>query len=286
MIYLDNGNSRDITFNLALEEYAVRNFDPDDEGYLLLYENEPAVVLGKHQNPLMEMNQDFIDEFGIRVSRRISGGGTVYHDEMNLNFSYITKFDNRKIHNFAEFTKPITSFLRKIGVESSLDERSNIIINGKKISGNAQFSNTKQMISHGTLLFDSNLEQLRGSLNVVNPGIVKTHAVRSVSSSVTNIKEHLKTDLSYDDFKEGVKNEILRDRNEGIYKLKDDEIESVKSLAEEKYKNWDWVYGRTPPFDLELESGDKISINNFTVQKPVSNERNVQLLSDFGIKIV
>lgn len=286
MKYLDNGNSRDITFNLALEEYVVRNLDPDDEGYLLLYENEPAVVMGKHQNPLLEMNQDFVDENEIRVSRRISGGGTVYHDEKNLNFSYITKFDNRKIHNFAEFTKPITSFLKKIGIESNLDDRSNIIINGKKISGNAQFSNTKHMISHGTLLFDSNLELLRGCLRVDNPGVVKTHAVRSISSSVTNIVEHLKTDLSYDDFKEGVKNEILRDRNGGTYKLKADEVESVKSLTEEKYNNWEWVYGRTPPFELELESSDKISVNNFCVEKSILNERNEQILSNFGIKIV
>ena len=284
MKYLDNGNSRDITFNLALEEYVVRNLDPDDEGYLLLYENEPAVVMGKHQNPLLETNQDFIDEYGISVSRRISGGGTVYHDEKNLNFSYITKFDNRKIHNFAEFTRPITAFLEKIGIESSLDDRSNILVKGLKISGNAQFSNTKHMISHGTLLLDWNLEMLRGTLKVENPGIIKTHAVRSIPSSVTNIAEHLSMDMKYEEFKEGVKNEILSGRNEGMVELSEEEIEKVKTLANEKYLNWDWVYGRTPPFELKF--GDKMLINNFSVKKFELHLENEQLLRNFGIKIV
>ena len=286
MKYLDNENSRDITFNLALEEYVVRNLDPDDEGYLLLYENEPAVVMGKHQNPLLEMNQDFIDENSIRVSRRISGGGTVYHDEKNLNFSYITKFDNRKIHNFAEFTRPITAFLKKIGIESNLDDRSNILVKGLKISGNAQFSNTKHMISHGTLLFDSNLDMMRGSLKADKTGIVKTHAVRSIPSSVTNIIEHLSTEMDYEEFKEGVKNAIVEGRNEGVYRLSDDEREKIELLAKEKYTNWEWVYGRTPPFDLRGDGTEIITIRNYSVEKSSLSSSNEHFISDFGIKIV
>ncbi|MBK7159525.1 MAG: lipoate--protein ligase, partial [Ignavibacteria bacterium] len=147
---IENNNITDPFINLSLEEYCVRKLDMKDD-YLLFYINEPSIIIGKHQNTIEEINAKYVNENNINVVRRISGGGTVYHDKGNLNFSFMTKHSQKSIHNFKLFTDPVIKVLNQMGVNAKLNGRNDITVEERKISGNAQFTDTKSMFSHGTL---------------------------------------------------------------------------------------------------------------------------------------
>lgn len=244
-------SNNDPAVNLALEEYCVRNLDVENEMYLLFYINEPSVIIGKHQNTIEEINKQFIDDNGIKVVRRISGGGAVYHDFGNLNFSFITKYSPEFFHNFEKFTKPVVETLREMGVEAELGGRNDIVVGGRKISGNAQFTNLRSMFSHGTLLFDSNIDDVVQALNVKIDKI-ESKGIKSVRSRVANISEFLDESMTIHDFKERITNSIFREYETlPLYILTDSEWEKVHRLSEEKYKTWNWNFGRSPEFNIQ-----------------------------------
>lgn len=159
-----------------------------DESYLLFYINSPSIIIGKHQNTIEEINQEYVKDNNIQVVRRLSGGGAVYHDLGNLNFSFITKDDGQSFHNFLKFTQPVIDYLKSMGVNAELSGRNDLQVGEQKISGNAQFSTRGRMFSHGTLMFDLNLDDVQASLNV-NPEKFKSKSTKSVRSRVANIKE-------------------------------------------------------------------------------------------------
>lgn len=165
MKFIDNKGIKDPYINLAMEEYVLKNFGEADT-YLLFYINAPSIIIGKNQNSVEEINTDYVRENNIKVVRRLSGGGAVYHDEGNLNFSFITKDDGDSFHNFAKFTEPVVQALNKIGVPAELVGRNDLVVEGRKISGNAQFSTKGRMFSHGTLMLDSEIEHIVSALNV------------------------------------------------------------------------------------------------------------------------
>src|SRR5699024_4579045 len=175
--------------NLAIEEYVLNNFGEKDT-YLLFYINEPSIIIGKNQNTLEEVNTDYVEENNIKVVRRLSGGGAVYHDEGNLNYSFITKDDGDRFHNFAKFTEPIVKALNSVGVPAELNGRNDLLIEGKKFSGNAQFLTRGRMFSQGTLMFDSEIEHVVSALNVSKEKI-ESKGIKSIRSRVTNIIDHL-----------------------------------------------------------------------------------------------
>src|SRR5690554_241409 len=148
MIFVENENVTNPRLNLALEEYIVRHFSAEND-YLLFYINEPSIIIGKNQITIEEVNQDYIDRNDIHVVRRVSGGGAVYHDFGNLNFSFITNHDVTKLHNFKKFTEPVIQVLNNLGVPAELKGRNDILVGEKKISGTAQFSTGRRMISYG-----------------------------------------------------------------------------------------------------------------------------------------
>ncbi|WP_179315378.1 lipoate--protein ligase [Winogradskyella undariae] len=250
MIFIDNEGNTNPKLNLALEEYALRNFDSSTD-YLLFYINEPSIIIGRNQNTLEEINKDYIDANGIHVVRRVSGGGAVYHDLGNLNFSFITNHDGKSISNFKKFTAPVIRVLNAMGVTAELKGRNDIQVDEKKISGTAQFSTGKRMISHGTLLFDTDMSEVAKALQV-KMSKIQSKGHKSVRSRVANISEFLKTPISMDDFK----NQLLNGLYEAsepfeIHKLTEDEWKAVHQLKAEKYDQWDWNYGRSPKFNIQ-----------------------------------
>ena len=250
MQLINNKDINDPTINLALEEYCVRNLDFEGKNYLLFYINEPSIIIGKHQNTIEEINSDYVKANNIHVVRRVSGGGAVYHDRGNLNFSFMTKYDIKSLHNFKKFTQPVIDTLKDMGVSAELSGRNDIIVEGRKISGNAQFSNTKSMLSHGTLLFNSTLEDVVEALNVKTDKI-ESKGIKSVRSRVANITEFLSEIITIEEFRERLIKKTFENEPSSVYELSDEEWEKVDKLSNEKYRAWNWNYGRSPEFNIK-----------------------------------
>ncbi|WP_179019315.1 lipoate--protein ligase [Winogradskyella forsetii] len=250
MIFIDNEGHTNPKLNLALEEYALRHFDTSTD-YLLFYINEPSIIIGRNQNTLEEINQDYIEANNIHVVRRISGGGAVYHDLGNLNFSFITNHDGKSISNFKKFTAPVIRVLNAMGVAAELKGRNDILVDEKKISGTAQFSTGKRMISHGTLLFNTEMSEVVKALQV-KMSKIQSKGHKSVRSRVANISDFLERPISMSDFKK----QLLIGLYEAsepfeTYKLTEAEWKAVHELKAEKYDLWDWNFGRSPKFNIQ-----------------------------------
>ncbi|MBB6673374.1 lipoate--protein ligase [Cohnella nanjingensis] len=249
MQFIDNGNHHDPALNLALEEYTLRQL-PGDQPYLLFYINRPSIIIGKNQNTAEEVNAAYVEKQGIQVVRRLSGGGAVYHDLGNLNFSFVTKDDGQSFHDFRKFTEPVVAALRELGVEAELSGRNDIQVGERKISGNAMFSTKGRMFSHGTLLFDSHMENVSSALNV-NPLKFESKATKSVRSRVANIAEFLREPMTIEAFKARLLASIFAGASPvPEYKLTEDDWTAVRKLADERYRSWDWNYGLSPAFNL------------------------------------
>ncbi|UOE56672.1 lipoate--protein ligase [Cytobacillus oceanisediminis] len=250
MLFIDNQGITDPRINLAIEEYALKNLDIE-ETYLLFYINEPSIIIGKNQNTVEEINTEYVENNGIHVVRRLSGGGAVYHDLGNLNFSFITKDDGESFHNFQKFTEPVVEALQKLGVNAELSGRNDLMAEGRKISGNAQFSTKGRMFSHGTLLFDSEIESVVSALKVKKDKI-ESKGIKSIRSRVANISEFLDKKITIQEFRNLLLKNIFGDLDEiPEYKLTNDDWEKIHQLSKERYQNWDWNYGKSPKFDLQ-----------------------------------
>ena len=250
MLFIDNQNKHDPAVNLALEEYALRQ-SQSDEDLLLFYINEPSIIIGRHQNTLEEINQDFVEQHGIHIVRRLSGGGAVYHDLGNLNFSFITNYQQENFQNFRKFTTPIVRSLAKMGVSAELSGRNDILINGRKVSGNAQYTSKGRMVSHGTLLFNTDLSQVSEALHV-QASKIALKGIKSVRSRVTNICEFLSQPMDIEKFQDHLMGTCFEGVSEiPIYPLSVQDWAAVHQLADERYRSWKWNYGNSPDFNIE-----------------------------------
>lgn len=251
--FIDNKGITDPYINLAIEEYVLQNFGEQDT-YLLFYINEPSIIIGKNQNSVEEINRKYVDENNIKVVRRLSGGGAVYHDLGNLNFSFITKDDGDSFHNFARFTEPVVRALNKMNVPAELIGRNDLLIDGRKFSGNAQFSTKGRMFSHGTLMFDSEIEHVVEALNVSEEKI-KSKGIKSIRSRVANISEFLDEPISMEEFKETILMYIFDvEKVEDVptYELSEEDWDNIYKLSEERYQQWDWNYGKSPAYNVQM----------------------------------
>jgi lipoate-protein ligase A len=240
-----NQTSTDPYFNLAAEEYFLKNFQED---FFMLWRSRPSVVVGKHQNALAEINHEFVRLHEIPVARRLSGGGTVFHDAGNVNFTFIRNVANISEVNFKVFTVPVIEALKKLGVEAYTTGRNDLLIDGKKISGNAEHVHRNRVLHHGTLLFDSHLEALKGALKV-DLSKFEDKAVQSNRSEVTNIANYFQNPISVEEFTEFLFGEISQNYPEfRVYEPTPEDIEAIEKLSIEKYQTWDWIFGYSPRY--------------------------------------
>lgn len=250
MIFVDNQNINDPSVNLALEEYLLRNL-PAGEEYLLFYINEPSIIIGRNQNTIEEINTTYVEANHIHVVRRLSGGGAVYHDLGNLNFSFITAYQEEVFSNFEKFTRPVINVLREMGVPAELSGRNDIVVDGHKISGNAQYISRGRMVSHGTLLLNSDLDRVGEALRV-KASKISSKGIKSVRSRVANICEYLPEPLDILEFRRRIIAGVFAGASPvPEYPVSPEDWQAVTALANERYRAWDWNYGQSPAFNIQ-----------------------------------
>ena len=234
-------------FNLAVEEYLLRNKKGE---YLILGINSQSVIIGKHQSPHRETDTRYITEHNIPVIRRITGGGTVYHDMGNLNFTFIRECEPGKQVDFLRYTQPVIDFLSSRGIDAKFEGKNDLKVNGLKISGNAEHVYRNRVIHHGTLLFNASLEILKGSLRK-DPSCYSTRAVVSNPSSVTNIKPFIPGITDVFELREAMLN-FFMSAIPGAVKgeITDKEIDEISFLADSKYRSWEWNWAYGPEYKI------------------------------------
>ena len=242
MFYLETG-SLDPCYNLAFEEYVLEHKNRGE--WLILWQNANTVVIGLNQTAEEEINREYVEAHGVTVVRRKTGGGAVYHDLGNLNYSFISDSGPCETLSIKRFTDPICRALRAMGLEAECSGRNDIMVDGKKISGVAQRVQHGRILHHGTLLFDSDPDAISGALNA-DPEKFASKSTKSVRARVGNIRDFLREDCTIEEFRSALLRELCAD---GMVRcaLSEDELESVRLLAQ-KYRSWDWTYGRSPSY--------------------------------------
>ncbi len=280
MLFIDNKGIIDPRINLAIEEYALKHLDIN-ESYLLFYINKPSIIIGKNQNTIEEVNQDYVEQNDITVVRRLSGGGAVYHDLGNLNFSFITKDDGDSFHNFKKFTEPVVKALGKLGIQAELSGRNDIMAEGKKISGNAMFATRGRMFSHGTLLFNSEMDHIVSALKVKKEKI-ESKGIKSVRSRVGNIADFLKEPMTIEEFRSFILTNIFEGQSEiPEYVLTNEDWEKIHKISEERYQKWDWNYGKSPKFNLQASRRFPVGSIDIRLEVNKGNIENCKIYGDF-----
>jgi len=233
---------------MALEDMLLNDSQYTDD-YFFFYIHEPSVIIGKHQNAMQEVNFPYAKEHSIHVSRRTSGGGAVYHDFGNLNYSFVLNKKLGELVDFAKYTAPIIKCLRELGVDAELSGRNDILIDGKKFSGTAQHLNKNKILSHGTLMFDLDIEAMANVLNV--DGLkIESRAITSIRSRVANLKSYLADGMDIFAFKDAILKNLFEDSQIEVFELGNDDIGKIKKRVAEKFSTWEYNYGSFPPFSM------------------------------------
>ncbi|WP_400261361.1 lipoate--protein ligase [Sphingobacterium sp. SG20118] len=248
MLIIDSP-SNNAYFNIASEEYLLYKYPKAD--IFLLYINAPSIIIGKFQNTLAEINLDYVQDQGIKVVRRMSGGGAVYHDLGNLNFSFHTLLGTNDFMDFSTFTQPVVSLLNQMDIPAKLEGRNDLLVEGKKFSGNAKLAKNGKMIQHGTLLIDSHMEVLGDALKV-NPLKFIDKAVKSNRARVINLSEYLPENINTLSFKQLLIAEMMKNNPEAtMYTLNDEDIAGIEQLVADKYATWEWNFGASPNYNFK-----------------------------------
>lgn len=245
MHYIETG-SVDPCYNLAFEEYILTHKTEGD--WLILWQNRNTVVIGLNQNAIEEVNLPFIQEHSTTVVRRSTGGGAVYHDMGNLNYSFITDLGESRMVSMERLTRPVCAALRAMGVPAEVSGRNDITVEGQKVSGTAQRIEGKRILHHGTLLFSSDLELVAGALRV-DPEKFQSKSIKSVRARVGNLKDFLPAGMTIDAFWQALKEHLLSGKSV-VETLTPSELEEIRTLADTKYRSWERTWGRSPACTL------------------------------------
>lgn len=267
MKFLRNSET-DPYYNMAFDEYCLESL-AIDEPVFYLWQNRPAVIVGLNQEVNTEVNLDYLRQNNIVLARRVSGGGAVYHDWGNLNYTIVGRSEDLE-RDYPEYAGLMMQALRKLGVQAELSGRNDILVEGKKVSGFAKRVSKNRLMVHGTLMYDVNLDVLTQSLN---PPATKlqTKGIASVRSRVTNLREHLPEIKDIQDFKNRLEKALSNDYADEEYKLSVSEIEDIRTLANEKFGRWDWIYGRSPRATLTHSA--RLSCGNIEIHLTLNENR-------------
>jgi len=271
MKFADNQKLTDPRMNLAIEEFLLRH-KTDTQELLLFYVNEPSVIIGRNQNSVEEVDPTYIEDNNVHVVRRLSGGGAVYHDFGNLNFSYISN-TAENLHNYAHFISPVVAVLKHLGVPAELKGKSDVFVDGKKISGNAQYASKGRMVSHGTILFDTNVKNMMQALNPRQVEI-ESSAVQSVRNFVTNVKDYLPAEFTMDHLRNELVKGIFGTESPPEIEFSPEDWLEIESIRNDRFDHWGWNYGRAPKFNIQ-KTGDfpagkldvRINVNKGTIEE-------------------
>ncbi|HEO6255554.1 TPA: lipoate--protein ligase [Streptococcus agalactiae] len=285
MKYIVN-TSNDPAYNVALEAYAFQKLTDIDEIFIL-WINEPAIIIGRHQITIQEINKEFIDKNGIHVVRRLSGGGAVYHDLNNLNYTIISNNTQEGAFDFQTFSKPVIDTLAKLGVKAEFTGRNDLEINGQKFAGNAQAYYKGRMMHHGCLLFDVDMSVLGQALKVSKDKI-ESKGIKSVRARVTNIVDHLSDKITVQEFSDAILAQMKEEYPEmDEYVLSDAELSEIQAMRDNQFATWDWTYGKAPEYTIER--GVRYPAGKITTYANVENStiKSVKIFGDFfGVKPV
>lgn len=251
MMYYLESTSTNPYFNLALEQFVFDNLDREHE-YFMLWRNDNAIIIGKHQNTAGEINAEYVREKGIRVVRRLSGGGAVYHDLGNVNFTFIASADHKQAFDFGTFCRPVVRALANLGVTAETNGRNDMTIDGKKFSGNAQYRKRNRVMHHGTILYDSDLSVL-GKALVVPKDKIESKGLKSVQSRVTNVKDYMPADHGVGRFMGEMRDAMFREYEMRPYVLTESDLDVVRRLQRTVYETWEWNFGESPAYSIRKE---------------------------------
>lgn len=278
MFYLESP-STDPYFNLALEEYLFEHMDRTRE-YFMLWQNDNTIVVGKYQNTAEEINASYVQAHGIRVARRLSGGGAVYHDKGNLNFTFIVNQAEHSEFEFQIFAQPVLHALEHLGVHAEFNGRNDLTIDGRKFSGNSQYTKGGRLLHHGCIMLDSNLAAVADALRVKEAKF-DSKSVKSVRSRVTTINEHAPRPISMEEFRSTLRTCILKHNVLEPLVLAESDLSAIQKLRDEKYATWEWNYGRSPAYHMRREKKFPAGLVTAYLQAEGERIKSVRFFGDF-----
>lgn len=271
-------HSTDPYFNVAADEYILKHIEDD---CFMLWRNDNAIIIGRYQNTLSEINYDYVKDNNIAVVRRISGGGAVYHDLGNLNFSFTQTGKDSCLMDFEKYTKPIVEVLNQLGVDAKFEGRNDITIDGKKIAGNAEHIYRNKILHHGCILFSSEMKNVAEALRI-NPVKYTDKAVKSVPKRVTNIAEHLPTPLTIEAFTKKLMDYVV-ETTPGckMYSFTEEDIAAIQKLRDEKYATQEWNFGESPDYNFRKAIKTNGGVVEMNLEVSKGRIEAVKIFGDF-----